>query len=189
MTCVMGIDPGKNGGIAVWLEGRPVNAVPMPASNREIYRFIHEQSVGAVAKIVYIEKLTGFAGEKVPSHTTVKLGMSNGVLLGILTALGFEIHEVAPQTWQKSCNAGTRNKKKPKSEWKNHLKNIAGNLFPNAKLTLSTSDALLILHHGIKDTGVNDYNKKRYNQSIYYDYHYEKAKDTPGCSTNTDKDK
>lgn len=174
---VMGIDPGAKGGIAWWMEGRQVEAVPIPDSMKDTFTVIRQASVGNVGKLVYIEKLTGFTGSAVPSHTSFKLGKSNGILLGILVSLGFVIHEVPPQTWQKTCNAGSRNKNKPKSHWKNHLKNIAGNLFPMAKVTLSTSDALLLLYHGLKHSDVVEYSRAKYKDGIYYDYHFEQSKE------------
>lgn len=176
---VMGIDPGAKGGIAWWMEGRQVEAVPIPDSMKDTFTVIRQASVGNVGKLAYIEKLTGFTGNgagQTPSHTSFKLGKSNGILLGMLVSLGFVIHEVAPQTWQKTCNAGSRNKNKPKSHWKNHLKNIAGNLFPMAKVTLSTSDALLLLYHGLKHSDVVEYSRAKYKDGIYYDYHFEQEK-------------
>lgn len=55
---------------------------------------------------------------------------------------------VTPQKWQKELQLGNK-RNKTKTEWKNKLKQRAEQLFPYVgKITLDTSDALLILHYG-----------------------------------------
>jgi hypothetical protein len=60
-------------------------------------------------------------------------------------------NEVLPQKWQKFLSLGSRGKKS-KTEWKNKLKARAQQLFPSVgKITLATSDALLITKYGIEN--------------------------------------
>jgi hypothetical protein len=54
---------------------------------------------------------------------------------------------VRPQTWQKNLGIGTSRTCASKTEWKNKLKALAQRKFPDAKVTLATADALLILDY------------------------------------------
>ena len=65
-----------------------------------------------------------------------------------LLALGMPTEKVTPQKWQKVYQLGS-SKSYTKIQWKNKLKAKAQQLFPSLgkKITLSTSDALLIAEY------------------------------------------
>ena len=72
-------------------------------------------------------------------------GKGVGHLEAITYTLGFELRQIMPQKWQKALSLGNSNGMS-KTDWKNKLKATAQHLYPNVKVTLSTSDALLIYH-------------------------------------------
>ena len=79
-------------------------------------------------------------------------GRGGGVMHGSMLALGIRIVEVTPQRWQKWLGIGTSKGSASKTAWKNKLKAEAQRRNPDAKVTLATADALLILEYGLFNT-------------------------------------
>lgn len=108
-----------------------------------------------------IEKVWSFPGQGVSSSFT--FGQNYGFLRGLLIAMKIPFDEVLPRKWQSEfvvpCekvpklhrDASKEEKKKSnslkskyKKEHKNNLKSKAQQLYPNIKVTLANSDAILI---------------------------------------------
>tara|TARA_R100001530_G_C4297223_1_gene149557 strand:- start:309 stop:800 length:492 start_codon:yes stop_codon:yes gene_type:complete len=145
---IIGIDPGASGGLA-WCQDEKVSVARMPQSDSEILdqlNYLSELSFPATP-VCYLEKVSGFIGKPQPGSAMFKFGRNFGFLLGVLMALKFKINLVTPQKWQKSLGVGTKGKRSS-AEWKRYLKDEATRLFPENKITLATSDALLILKFG-----------------------------------------
>lgn len=135
----IGIDPGKNGGIAVLGESiDPVcvyAAVKMPETERDILDFLNKEIQDARPVYAVIEKVHSSPQMGVVSAFT--FGKGYGGLLMALTAHRVAFAEVAPRVWQKAigCLSGGD---------KNVTKRRAQQLFPNEKVTHATADCLLI---------------------------------------------
>lgn len=142
-TTILGIDPGANGGFAWKLGGALLATERMPETEGDILDILRDIERPAVA---YIEQLPTFV-RMIPSSTTMKMGQNAGFIRGCLMALGYRIIEVRPQQWQKTLGFGTRGEMTD-TEWKNKLKARAQQLYPEVKVTLATSDALLLLEYG-----------------------------------------
>lgn len=99
MTCV-GIDPGKEGGIAIRSSGL-VYALPMPDQYNKVVTLL-----AALQKpvMVCMEEGQAFPGQGVVSM--FNYGKTNGILEGILIALEIPYVLVKPQIWQKEVLAG-----------------------------------------------------------------------------------
>ena len=149
MKIVIGIDPGINGGIAVLGDGGVVlDAVRMPATMMDIYDYLRGVVSNSVRAVCYMEKVgMGMPGQS--SKATATFSRHCGHLEMALLALGVQTYEVTPQKWMKALGMGS-SKGFSKTEWKNKLKGVAQQLFPAQKVTLSTSDALLIAVYGKK---------------------------------------
>ena len=159
---IIGIDPGKNGGIAMLDEGgKVVNCIKMPDTPLELY----EHLVGLVSHAamsctqmsepmvyVYIEKVGGIPGQGASS--AFSFGRGCGHLEMALLALKLRTNYVTPQKWQKMYQVGTSSITKStaaeKKEHKLKLKEKAQLLFPDKKVTNATCDALLIAEYGRK---------------------------------------
>ena len=96
----IGIDPGMKGGVA-FISPENYGTYPMPATRKQLYDLLSEiiptdPSIGtrAVVESVHSMPKQGVA-------STFKFGKGYGEILGILTALGVEIHEPTPQAWKK----------------------------------------------------------------------------------------
>lgn len=144
---VIGIDPGKNGGIAVFSVdiGKVVEVIKMPETPQELLQFLRLYSINAVC---YLEKVGGMPGQG--GSAMFNFGKGFGQLEMALIALKIPTTEVSPQRWQKTIHVGNQ-RDKTKTEWKNKLKARAEQLFPYVgKITLAKSDALLIMQYGVE---------------------------------------
>lgn len=170
MKTIIAIDPGASGGVAIFDgETKEVRAYSMPQSldhfiiaMRDIETrrsvFSHRKlGVRALEDVsYYLEKVGGYVGEKQPGSAMFVFGRGVGQVEGVMRTLGFVGHEVTPQEWQKGVGVGTRRQCATKVIWKNKLKEAAQARFPEIKVTLSTSDALLILDWAIRRERFNE---------------------------------
>lgn len=102
---IVGIDPGKSGGIAL-LSGTHAEGDVMPVVGKEIDG--HEVArllVDAAPGLVVIEKVGPMPKQGVTS--TFNFGAGYGRLLGVCDALGIPYRLVTPQAWKRCVLAGT----------------------------------------------------------------------------------
>jgi len=161
---IVGIDPGKSGGIAWQFKGGQVGTIPMPEAEAEIVSFFQELGEGArepeshanppgkmwghMDGVAFIEKVGGFIGKPQPGSRMFAFGKNTGVIMGALYAAKFRIIEVPPTKWQKLLGLAGIDAKKRKAEFKNR----AHQLFPalGKSITLKTADALLIFEYACR---------------------------------------
>ena len=141
------IDPGKSGGIA-WKLAYGAAAVKMPATEPEICEKLKEIYYHLDKPTCIVEEVGGYIGRPQPGSAMFVFGRNFGFILGTLSCLGARIVLVRPQKWQSFLCMGTSEGNR--TAWKNKLKVKAQNLYPNIDVTLSTSDALLLLEYGVK---------------------------------------
>ena len=141
---VIGIDPGKNGGIAVIGEyGTYVNK--MPETLQDLWDMVEEIGVSSGYRSepsscrAYIESVHSSPQMGVTSAFT--FGNGFGHLEMALTAAGIPFERVRPQVWQKALGCMTKGDK-------NITKAKAQEMFPSLKVTHATADALLIAVYG-----------------------------------------
>lgn len=141
----VGVDCGMSGGIA-WRESGEAFAVAMPKSRDALVSLIgdicHERKV-----VAWVEDVPMFCGKNLPASRLGKLFHNQGLVEGMLAALGATVYLVRPQDWQKQMGCGT-SRGLTKTEWKNNLKAKAVKMFPELRVTLKTADALLLLALG-----------------------------------------
>ena len=143
----IGIDPGQSGGIAVIDTvpgGYTVYTTTLSGTERDIADWIAESYTGKA--MGYLEGVHSFPGQGVAS--SFKFGMNYGFLRGVLIALELPFETVSPQRWQKAMGVPAKGKNETKTQHKNRLKAMAQQLFPTQKVTLATSDALLLAEYG-----------------------------------------
>lgn len=139
---IMGIDPGKSGGIAV-LSDEWQLVMPMPETEADIKEVIKQELDSAKEKEqflrCYLEAVHAMPGQGVVSM--FKFGMNYGIIRGILSALGISFETVSPAKWQRALGCLSKGDK-------NVTKRKAQELFPLLKITHKTADALLIAEYG-----------------------------------------
>jgi hypothetical protein len=139
----LGIDPGKNGGLAL-LFGQEVIATRMPPTPADLLVWI--RSIGDDC-IACMEQVSGYAGEGQPGSAMFNFGRGYGNLEAFLLACEMPFELVPPRRWQKAMGITPKGKTESKTEWKNRIKAVAQRLFPAEKITLMTSDAILIAEY------------------------------------------
>lgn len=145
----IGIDPGKNGGIACLHHlGTGRSAVPpatkMPETERDVWELVKHFCAGAGDKAI-IEKVSSRPDQGVASM--FKFGMSYGSLRMALIAAAIPFDEVTPQKWQRELGLIRTNKNESNTDKKNRHKAKAQQLFPELKVTHAIADALLIAEY------------------------------------------
>ena len=157
----IGIDPGKGGGI-VFINGDKIiemykcpNTIEEMAELLEPYRLSWDSSISVTA---YIER--GHAFPTDGRSSAFKFGVNYGVWQGLLGANKIETRFIAPQMWMKSLELP-----KSKVERKKEIKRVAQGVIDSQgtlkkKVTLHTSDAVLIVMYGVITTAVSNLNLK-----------------------------
>jgi len=151
MPCVIGIDPGVNGGIAWITDGKPC-VEKMPDTLQDLWELINDIRRCEMATQrfpnehrchAYLEQVHSSPQMGVKSAFT--FGNGFGHLEMALTAAGIPFARIRPQVWQKELGCLTKGDK-------NVSKRKAQELFPSMKVNHATADALLIAKYGTKQT-------------------------------------
>jgi Holliday junction resolvasome RuvABC endonuclease subunit len=138
MTTI-GIDAGKNGGIAWIQDGKPC-VEKMPDTLQDLWELFRDIASEGDCR-AYLEQVHSSPQMGVKSAFT--FGNGFGHLEMALTAAGIPFERVRPQVWQKAMGCMTKGDK-------NVSKRKAQELFPSMKVTHATADALLIASYGEK---------------------------------------
>ena len=140
---IIGIDPGRSGGLAcIGPGGQDVQVYKLDNTDRDVHEMLCEYV--KVADFAFLEKVHSMPRQGVAS--TFKFGQSFGFLQGLLIASGIPFELVTPQKWQGYLGCRTKGDK-------NVTKSRAQALFPDVKCTHAISDALLIAEYGRRIRG------------------------------------
>ena len=143
----VGIDPGASGGIvAIGPDNHVLVHAKCPDTVHDladVYRYICElpgryDDCSIKATIEAVHSMPGNSG-----RSMFTFGTNYGQWLGILATLKIPYVQVTPQKWMKFYGSLPKDKK----DRKNHIKHLAQQRFPKVKITLSTSDAMLISNY------------------------------------------
>lgn len=156
---ILGIDPGKSGGLA-WTFLGETKAEKMPSTPKDIYDFLYNlvyKADGYEEVVCYIEKVgTYVKGNSGPAAATFARHVGNFEMA--LLALNIKHHWILPSKWmqyfigkQKYPQSMTAYQRKAKR--KNLIKAKAQGLYPEIKVTLNIADALGILDYGCNEEG------------------------------------
>lgn len=159
INCVIGIDPGANGGISVFIPGNKTKTVKMPKDNNDLADFLNYYNEN-YKPIIFLEKLSIRPDDvAVGADGKVNMGkvfriqkmMANFEQLKALIAVtGIPYVLVHPQKWISYLKLRRTDIKEEKADRKRRFCRIAGEWYPDVKTTLWNADALLIMHFGRK---------------------------------------
>ena len=139
MKIYIGIDPGKSGGVC-FLNGDEIRVCKCPDTIHDMVSEIEmANDIGVCSAVV--EKVWSFPGQGVRSVWTFAENYAQWCT--ILATLKIRYVLKPPNTWMKFYGAMPPDKRKRK----NYLKQLAQQLYPNIKITLATSDAILLAHY------------------------------------------
>ena len=169
--CYLGIDPGANGGMASIItqaartvDGRGVNGIYAAKELRTLsFSNRSEQDVWLTIAHLYPLSPRVVIERQVPRPTfyqnprtgkvtnsilksTCELFGHYQFLRGLLTAGDITFREVLPQEWQKHFGVA-RSKGMSDNQWKNVLKALALERYPEEHITLATADAVLLAQY------------------------------------------
>lgn len=161
---VIGIDPGKAGGIAVWIRNKCVTVAKIPedmADLRDMLEY-YRDNYGAV---VFLEKLS-----LRPDDVRVQDGQANlgkmyrvqkmienyAQLKATIEIAGVPYIMVHPCSWMATLGLRLKGVKEEKPERKRRFAGYARRLYPLVKVTLWNADALLIMTFGRKMLETNE---------------------------------
>lgn len=156
INCIIGIDPGAAGGIAVYIEGLPVKAMKSPKDVSDLSDLLNYYREN-YTPIVFLEKLSVRPDDVTADGGKPNMGklyriqrmMANYEhLKAIIEATGIPYVMVHPMTWQTKLGLRERGVKEEKAERKRRYAEMAGKLYPGIKVTLWNADALLIMQFG-----------------------------------------
>lgn len=158
IDCIVGIDPGSNGGIVTWRPNQNIKAVQMPKDLTDLKDYLSYLKP-ICSPLVFLEKLSVRPDDIMPGADGVNMGklyriqkmMANyEQLKAIISVCDIPFVMVHPMKWQNELKLRVKatRKKEDKSERKRRYKEIAGNLYPELKPTLWNADATLIMHFG-----------------------------------------
>lgn len=166
MMLILGIDPGRSGGVAVLSldnAGKPrcdPTLLKLDLEEQQVsdlfWKIFYDATEAGERCHVVLEKVHAMPAinriksrdgeikrqEVFASVSSVGTFMQNyGFLRGCLRTIGFEFQEVRPQDWQTALGCLTRGDK-------NVSKRKAQELFPEVKIIHATADALLLAEFG-----------------------------------------
>ena len=155
---VIGIDPGKSGGIAVYTGGNIIEALPCPGSPGDmadsVNSIVNNFAIDGIANsnvLVAIENVHAFPTDG--RSSAFKFGTNFGTWLGICAANKLKVEFISPIVWMKTYREHIvyGDIPKDKSERKRHLKLLAISYFKDARVTLKTADAILIAKYKFEE--------------------------------------
>lgn len=142
---VIGIDPGKNGGIALMNDAYVVvSVVKMPETCVDLRDTIEDFKLQG-ADVCYIEQVHSMPRDG--SKSAFSFGQNFGRLQQVLADCRLRTIEVTPSVWQKYF--GLTRKKDDTADHKKIIKARAQQLFPSTKVTNYNQDALMIAYYGL----------------------------------------
>ena len=125
--CIIGCDPGANGGIAVWRPNQNVKTIRMPKDLQELRADDIKDNPGKAFRIQ-------------------QLLMNFQKLKDFIEVEGVPYVLVHPISWQSYLKL--RKQTEDKTERKNRYKEAAQHYYPEIKATLWNADAVLLMHFG-----------------------------------------
>lgn len=143
--CSIGIDPGKNGGLAViGLDGTVLATLNLSTmTEQDVFKYLCTyKGVGSVT----LEKVWARPWDKNTSAFT--FGYNYGTVRALSIAAGLRVMPYAPQVWQKPFQFTKLPKTAANSQKKNRSKGVCQELFPDVHVTHATADAILLAEFG-----------------------------------------
>ena len=156
INCVLGIDPGSNGGIAIFIPGRHTKVLKMPKDITELRDFFAYYQEN-YKPIVFLEKLSvrpddvtadGMRANMGKLYRIQKMMANYEHLKALIETAGIPYVMVHPMTWQTTLKLRVRGQHEEKADRKRRYREHAGQLYPGVTVTLWNADALLLMHFG-----------------------------------------
>lgn len=152
LRLIIGCDPGQTGCLALLADGEPSGFIDMPTMPRKAGGFeVNAASLAAKVRgcmqkhpgahvLAVVEQVSAMKGQGVSSM--FRFGQSDGVLRGVLGALGIGYVEVHPQSWKRHFGLWGTEKDAARSLAIRRFPSVADELA--RKKDIGRADALLL---------------------------------------------
>lgn len=156
IDCIIGIDPGAQGGIAVYRPGMNLVVARMPKDVRDLLDMFDYYS-GTFRPVVFLEKIQVRPDDATVENGSVNMGKLYRIqkmlanfehLKATIELSGIPYCLVHPLTWQ--SRLGLRHPGEEKSARKKRYRDIASDMHPETKISLWNCDAVLLMEFGRK---------------------------------------
>lgn len=156
INCVIGIDPGAAGGIAVFVPGQTPRTIKMPKDITDLRDFF-AYYIENYRPIVFLEKLSVRPDDVVVQDNRAAMGklyriqkmMANFEhLKAIIETSEIPYVMVHPASWQTKLKLRVRGVHEEKADRKRRYRETAAKIYPGVDATLWNADALLLMHFG-----------------------------------------
>lgn len=148
IDCIIGIDPGASGGIAIWRTNQPTTVIKMPRDLMELRPWLEDRK-SICNPIIFIEKVQLQSNDMDSPGKVFRIQQMLNKFEQLKTIIAIsEIPYVLvnPMKWQGDLKL--RVKGEEKSQRKKRYQRAAAEYYPEIKATLWNADALMILHFG-----------------------------------------
>lgn len=156
INAVIGVDPGNQGGIAVFIPGQNPKVVKMPKDIRELADFFAYYKEN-YKPIVFLEKLSVRPDDVVVQGDRAAMGKMYRIqklmanfehLKAIIETAGIPYVLCHPLSWQTKLKLRVRGEHEEKAARKRRYADHAAKLYPSVKVALWNADAILLMHFG-----------------------------------------
>ena len=151
VDAVLGIDPGKSGGIAIYTkDDGMVRTVKMPTSTEDLADLLRYYKEN-YTPVAFIEKLNIRREDvNVPGKIfgIQKLMDNHAQLRTVCEVEGIPFALVHPLSWENRLGLRIKGLREEKRVRKKRYASVAARWYPGNRVTLWNADALLIMHFG-----------------------------------------
>lgn len=146
---IVGIDCGRNGGLAIYRAGY-VKTIKMPKDIADLQPYFQNIKDISINPIIFLEKVQ-LRADDVKDNPGKAFRIQNMLmdfqrLKDYIEIVGIPYVLVHPLSWQATLKL--RKQGEEKKDRKNRYKSVAEYYYPNCKATLWNADAILIMHAG-----------------------------------------
>lgn len=148
IDCIIGIDPGASGGLAIWRPNQPTAAIRMPKKMMDLRPFFMDKQA-VCNPVIFLEKVQLHSGDMDAPGKVYRIQemlKAFEQLKTIITVCDIPYILVNPMKWQGDLKL--RVKGEEKADRKKRYQRAAAAYYPEVKATLWNADALMILHFG-----------------------------------------
>ena len=151
IDCVIGIDPGINGCIAVWRPNKQLQTIKMHIDLSDLRGYLHYIKEISKSPIVFLEKVQLRADDVKDNPGKAfriqQLLIAFQRLKDYIEVEGIPYVLMHPISWQNTLKLRTQ-REETKTDRKNRYKQAAEHYYPGLTATLWNADAVLIMHAG-----------------------------------------
>ena len=149
IDCIIGIDPGKSGGLAIWRPNYKTEVLKMPSNILDLRQYF-EYIASICNPLIFLEKVQlrpdDIKDNPGKAFRIQRMLADFETLKTVISVCDIPFVLVNPMKWQNTLKV--RVKGEERKDRKKRFQRAAIDCYPDVKVTLWNCDALLLLHFG-----------------------------------------